>query len=140
MVRSIGADHVIDYTKEDFTKNGLLYDLILAASGGYRSIFDYRRVLSPKGIYVSTGGSMAQVIQGMSLGPLISMAGSRKLTFLSLRLNQEDLVFVKALLEVGQLKPVIDRRYPLGEVVEALQYYQEGHAQGKVVITVKHDD
>jgi NADPH:quinone reductase-like Zn-dependent oxidoreductase len=139
MVSSLGADHVIDYTKEDFTKSGQLYDLILAASGGYRSIFDYKRALSPRGIYVSTGGSMAQVYQGM-LGPLISMTGSKKLTFLILRLNQKDLVFMKELLEAGKVKPVIDRSYPLNEVAEAFRYYGEGHAQGKVIITVEHSD
>jgi len=135
MLSSLGADHVIDYTKEDFVKSGQLYDLILAASRGYRSIFDYRRALSSRGIYVSTGGSMAQVYQGM-LGPLISIIGSKKLTFLMLRLNQEDLVFMKELLEAGKIKPVIDRSYPLSEVTEAFRYYLEGHARGKVVLTV----
>ena len=139
LVRSLGADHVIDYTKEDFTTSGQRYDLILAASGGYRSIFDYKRALTPKGTYVCTGGSMSQVYQSF-LGPLISMTGGKKLTYLVLRLNQEDLVFVKELLEAGKVKPVIDRRYPLSEVAEALRYYGEGHAKGKVVITVEHDD
>ncbi len=136
MVSSLGADHVIDYTKEDFAKSGQLYDLILAASGGYRSILDYKRALSPRGIYVSTGGSMNQVYQGI-LGPLISMTGTKKLTFLMLRLNQEDLVFIKELIETGKIKPVIDRSYPLNEVAEALRYYGEGHARGKVVITLR---
>ena len=139
MVRSIGADHVIDYTQEDFTKSGKHYDLILATAG-YRSIFDYKRALSPKGIYVSTGGSMTQVFQAMLLGPFISMTGSKKMGGLVLRLNQKDLVIVKELLEAGKVKPVIDRRYPLSEVPEALRYYEGRHARGKVVITVEHNN
>ncbi|MHC4085464.1 MAG: NAD(P)-dependent alcohol dehydrogenase [Planctomycetota bacterium] len=139
MVRSIGADQVIDYTQEDFTKNGQRYDLILAAAG-YRSLFDYKRALSPKGIYVVTGGSMAQIFQPMLLGPWISMTGSKKMVNLSVRPNQEDLVFMKELIEADKVKPVIDRRYTLSEVAEALRYYGEGHARGKVVITLEHND
>jgi NADPH:quinone reductase-like Zn-dependent oxidoreductase len=135
MVCLIGADHVIDYTKEDFTKNGQRYDLIVATAG-YRSIFDYKRALSPKGIYVATGGSLAQVFQAMLLGPVISMTGRNKMGNLLARPNQKDLVFMKDLLEAGKVKPVIDRRYTLSEVAEALRYYGEGHARGKVVITV----
>ena len=137
MVRSIGADHVIDYTKEDFTKNGQRYDLIVATAG-YRSIFDYKRALSPKGIYVSTGGSLAQTFQALLLGPFISMTGSKKLGTMLVKPNQ-GLEFLKELLEAGKVKPVIDRRYPLSEVAEALRYYGEGHARGKVVITVEHN-
>jgi NADPH:quinone reductase-like Zn-dependent oxidoreductase len=135
LVRSIGADHVIDYTREDFTRSGRPYDLILAA-GGYRSILDYRRALSPQGIYVMAGGAMAQVYEAMLLGPFISMVGSKKMTNLAVSPNQGDLVFVKELIEAGEVRPVIDRRYPLSEVAEALRYYGEGHAQGKVVVTV----
>ncbi len=135
MVRSIGADQVIDYTREDFTQNGQRYDLILAANG-YHSISDYKRALSPEGTYVVTGGSMAQLFQAMLLGPWISMTGSKKMGSLSMRINQEDLVFMKELLEAGKVKPVIDRRYKLSEVAEALRYLEEGHARGKVVITV----
>ena len=135
MVRSIGADHVIDYTNEDFTKNGQRYDLILAANG-YHPISDYKRALSPKGTYVTTGGSMAQLFQAMILGPWISMTGSKKMCNLLSKPNQEDLVFMKELLEAGKVKPVIDRRYKLREAVEALRYLEEGHASGKVVITV----
>jgi NADPH:quinone reductase-like Zn-dependent oxidoreductase len=139
MVRSIGADHVIDYTKEDFAKNEGLYDLILATAG-YRSIYDYKRALSPEGLYVMAGGSMKQIFQAMLLGPFISMTGSRKLTNISHRTSQDDLVFMKELLEAGKVKPVIDRRYSLGEVPEALRYYDGGHARGKVVITVEQDN
>jgi NADPH:quinone reductase-like Zn-dependent oxidoreductase len=138
LVRSIGADQVIDYTREDFTTSGQRYDLILAA-GGYRSIFDYRRALSPKGTYVMVGGAMAQVYEAMILGPFISMTGSKKMVNLAAMPNQEDLVFVKGLLEAGKVVPVIDRRYPLSEVAQALRYYGEGHSQGKVVIAVEQE-
>jgi NADPH:quinone reductase-like Zn-dependent oxidoreductase len=133
MVRSIGADHVIDYTKEDFTRSGQHYDLILATAG-HRSLFDYKRALSPGGIYVAT--NLAQIFPAMLLGPWISMTGSKKLTFLSHKPNQEGLVHMKELLETGKVTPVIDRRYPLSEIAEALQYYGEGHTRGKVVITM----
>jgi NADPH:quinone reductase-like Zn-dependent oxidoreductase len=136
MVRSIGADHVIDYTREDFAQSEQRYDLILA-TGGYRSIFDYRRALRPEGTYVMVGGAMAQVYQAMLLGSFISMAGSKKMVNLAAMPDQEDLVFVKELIEAGKVVPVIDRRYPLNEVAEALRYYGEGHSQGKVVITVE---
>jgi len=139
MVRSIGADQVIDYTQEDFTKSGQRYDLILATAG-YRSIFDYQRALSPRGTYVCTGGSMAQIFQALLLGPFISMTGSRKMGGMMLNINQEDLVFMKELLEAGKVVPVIDRRYPLSEVAEALRYYEERHSRGKVVITVEHNN
>jgi NADPH:quinone reductase-like Zn-dependent oxidoreductase len=137
LARSMGADQVIDYTKEDFTQNEQRYDLILAANG-YHSLSDYKRALSPKGIYVMTGGSMAQIFQAMLLGPWISMTGSKKMGALSAEPNQKDLVFMKELLEAGKVVPVIDRRYPLSKVAEALRYLGEGHAQGKVVITVEH--
>jgi len=133
--RSIGADQVIDYTQDDFTKSGQRYDLILAANG-YHSIWDYKRALSPKGIYVMVGGSMAQMYQAMFLGPLISKTGSKKMGFLLQKSNQEDLVFMRELLEAGKVVSVIDRRYPLSEVPEALRYLEEGHARGKVVITL----
>jgi 2-desacetyl-2-hydroxyethyl bacteriochlorophyllide A dehydrogenase len=139
MVRSIGADQVIDYTQEDFTKNGEHYDLILDAAA-YRSIFDYERVLSPKGIYVMVGGSMAALFQAILLGPWISMTGNKKMRFLSSKPNKKDLVFLRELLEAGKVKPVIDRRYPLSEVAEALRYLEEGHARGKVVIALGHSD
>ena len=138
MVRSIGADHVIDYTQEDFTKSGQRYDLIIAANG-YHPILDYRRALSPNGICVTTGGSMAQIVQGLLLGPLISMIGSKKMVSLMAKPNNMDLVFVKQLLEAGKAVPVIDRRYPLSEVPEAIRYVEEGHAKGKVVITLEHN-
>ena len=138
-VRSIGADHVIDYTEEDFTKSGQLYDLILAVSG-YHSIFEYKRALSPKGVYVTIGGSLAQMFQAILLGPLIAITGSKKMGFLQYKPNEKDLVFIKELLEAGKVVPVIDRRYPLSEVAEAIRYLEERHARGKVVITVEQSN
>jgi len=136
MLRSIGSDHVIDYTQEDFTKNGQHYDLILDVVV-HRSIFDYKRVLSPKGIVVMVGGSMTRVFLNMLLGPLISMTGSKKIGMVMWKPNKkEDLVYLKELFEAGKVVPVIDRRYPLSEVPEALRYLEEGHARGKVVITM----
>src|SRR6266542_7091824 len=137
MARSIGADQVIDYTQEDFTQNGQRYDLILAANG-YHSISDYKRALSPKGIYVTTGGSGAQLFQAMLQGPWISMTGSKTMGNMLVKPNKNDLVFMKELLEAGKVVPVIDRTYPLSAVPEALRYLEEGHARGKVVITVEH--
>jgi NADPH:quinone reductase-like Zn-dependent oxidoreductase len=138
IIHSIGADHVIDYTQEDFAKNGKHYDLILDVVT-YRSIFDYRRVLNPKGIYVMLGGgSWAQVFQTMLLGPLISMIGTKKMGVLLLKPNR-GLDYIRELFETGKLVSVIDRRYPLSEVPEALRYFREGHVKGKVVITVEQN-
>ena len=134
-MRSLGADHVIDYTRQDFTKNGQHYNLILAANG-YHPILDYKRALGPEGTYVMTGGSGAQMFQSMTLGPILSMTGSKKLGNLSMKANKGDLIFMKGLLEAGEVTPVIDRTYPLAEVPEAMRYLEEGHARGKVVITV----
>jgi NADPH:quinone reductase-like Zn-dependent oxidoreductase len=140
MVRSIGADHVIDYTKEDFTQNGQLYDLIIGVNG-YRSLSDYKRALSPKGTYVCTGGTLAQLFTSMLLGPLMSKKGGKQLRSLgTVQQSQKDLVVVKELLEASKVVPVIDRRYTLSEVPEAFRYFGEGHAKGKVVISVEHNN
>jgi NADPH:quinone reductase-like Zn-dependent oxidoreductase len=133
--RSLGAEHLIDYTQEDFTKSRQLYDLILAANG-YHSIFDYRGALKPNGIYVVAGGTLAQLMQGMLLGRMLSKTGGQRLGVLSAKVSQTDLNYVKELIEAGKVKPVIDRRYILKEAPEALRYLGEGHARGKVVITV----
>jgi len=138
VARSIGADHVIDYTQEDFTKNGQRYDVIVAVNG-YHSIFDYRRALKPNGIYVVLGGSMGQIFQGM-LGPLLWRFAHKTIRGVFTNLNQKDLVFLKELLETGKVVPVIDRRYPLSEVAGAVRYMIEGHPRGKVVITVERTD
>ncbi len=135
-IRSIGADHVLDYTREDFTRSGQQYDLILAVNGS-RSIFDYRRALKPGGICVVAGGSIGSVLQAMILGPLVSKIGSRKIGFMGIsKANQKDLIFLKELLEAGKIVPVIDRRYPLSETAQAIRYLAEGHARGKVVISI----
>jgi NADPH:quinone reductase-like Zn-dependent oxidoreductase len=134
--RSLGADHVIDYTREDFTQSGRQYDLILAANG-YHSLSAYKRALTPGGVYVMAGGTSAQIFGAMLLGPWMSKSGGKKMGGVSAKPNQEDLNFVKGLLEAGKIVPVIDRRYPFSETAEALRYLGEGHARGKVVITVK---
>jgi len=140
MVRSIGADKVIDYTQEDFTKSGQCYDLILDVASN-RSILAYKRALSPKGIYVTAGGHLAALLQTVFLGPIISMIGSKKMGILVWKqMKKEDLDFLTELFEAGKVAPVIDRRFPLSEVAEALRYLEEGHAQGKVVITMEHNN
>jgi NADPH:quinone reductase-like Zn-dependent oxidoreductase len=139
MARSIGADHVIDYTKEDFTRSGQQYDLILAANG-YHPISDYKRALSPVGIYVCTGGSLTQIFQSILLGSIMSNTGGKKLGNSYKKPNKDDLIFMSELLEAGKVVPVIDRRYPLSEVPEALRYLGEVHARGKVVITMGHNN
>lgn len=135
LARSLGADHVIDYTRDDFTRNGQRYDLILAING-YHPISAYRRALRPGGSYVMAGGSTAQGFQALLLGPWMSIVGGNKLGALETKPNRDDLGFVKGLLETGTVTPVIDRTYSLGEVPEAIRYLEEGHARGKVVITV----
>ena len=141
---SIGADHVIDYTQEDFTRKGQQYDLILGVNG-YHPLFAYRRALRPTGVYVMVGASKTHIyqalLQALLLGPVISRTGRQKMGFMGIaKINQQDLVFVKELLEAGKVVPVIERSYPLGETAEALRYLEEGHARGKVVITVGQND
>ncbi|MDM5326649.1 NAD(P)-dependent alcohol dehydrogenase [Neobacillus sp. CF12] len=132
---SLGADHSIDYTKEKFADNNQTYDLILGVNG-HQPISDYKRTLKPNGIFVHVGGSSAQMFQAMTLGPWISKTSSKKVGSFLQRANQNDLVFMKELLETGKVKPVIDRQYKLSEVPEAFRYFEKGHAQGKVVITM----
>lgn len=132
---SLGADHSIDYTKEKFTDNNQTYDLILGVNG-HQPISDYKRALNPNGRFVHVGGSSAQMFQAMTLGSWISKTSSKKMGSFLQRANQNDLVFMKELLETGKVKPVIDRQYKLSEVSEAFRYFEEGHAQGKVVITM----
>lgn len=134
-MRSIGADHVIDYTQEDFSQNGQHYDLILAANGDV-SISDYRRALTPTGTYVMSGGSNKQLMQAMLQGTWISKTSSQKMTNLMAKPNRQDLTFLSELLESGKVVPVIDRCYPLTEGIEAIRYLEGGHARGKVVISV----
>lgn len=134
-MRRIGADHVIDYTRQDFTRDGLRYDLILDLVGR-RSLFDHRRALAPGGTYVMAGGSTARIAQAGLLGPLISISRSTKMGILAMRPNREDLSFVaNELIGTGAVEPVIDRRYGLSELPEALRYLEAGRAKGKLVIT-----
>ncbi|MGB4869751.1 MAG: NAD(P)-dependent alcohol dehydrogenase [Candidatus Promineifilaceae bacterium] len=135
MARSIGADHTIDYTKEDFTRNGQQYDLILAVNG-YHPISEYLHALSPEGIYVVAGGSMFQLFQAALQGRKTSKTTRQKTYVVSLVQNQKDLVFMQNLLESGKVVPVIDGCYPLSKAAEALWYFEKEHAQGKVIITV----
>jgi NADPH:quinone reductase-like Zn-dependent oxidoreductase len=134
-MRTIGADHVVDYTQVDFTRNGQRYDLILGVNA-HHSISDYRRALSPHGIYVAVGGGPARILEALLLGSFLSQLGRKKMTFFIAKINQKDLLFLRDLLETGKVVPVIDRRYPLSDAAEALRYLAEGHAQGKVVLAV----
>ena len=138
MVSSLGTDRVIDYTQEDFTENGHRYDLILDNVGN-RSIFDLKRALNQKGICVIIGFSPAIMFQTLFLGPLISMTGSKKIGLMSAKITGKDLVVLKELFEAGKVKSIIDRRYKLSEVPEAIRYLEEGHAKGKVVIILEHE-
>jgi NADPH:quinone reductase-like Zn-dependent oxidoreductase len=135
ILQSLGADDVIDYSKEDFTKKTKTFDLIVGVNG-HHSISDYKRLLNPNGTFVHVGGSGSQMFQAMALGPWISLTEKKKVgTFLQ-RANQKDLILMKELIEDGKVKPVIDRCYKLDEVNEAFSYFAEGHAQGKVVLSV----
>jgi NADPH:quinone reductase-like Zn-dependent oxidoreductase len=136
MALSLGAEHVIDYTKEDFTRNGQRYDLILAVNG-YHPISAYKRALTPNGIYVMAGGSMAQIFQAMLLGPMMSTARGKKMRGVTARLSQTDMALLKELLEAGKVVPVIDGCYPLSETAEAFRYFEKVHTRGKVIITME---
>ena len=133
--RSLGAAHVIDYTREDFTKSGKQYDMILAANG-YHPLADYKRALTPKGIYVMAGGTFRQIFGAMLFGPRMSKPDGRTLGGVSAKQSQADLETLKELIETGKIKPVIDKRFPLNQAAEALRYLGTGHARAKVVITV----
>jgi NADPH:quinone reductase-like Zn-dependent oxidoreductase len=140
MVRSIGADHVIDYTKEDFTKGGQLYDLIIDNVGSH-PLLDYKRVLQPKGIFVIVGGPN----EGSWIGPmttpikakLLSPFVSQEFVFFLANLSPEDLTILRDLMQTGKVTPVIDRTYKLSEAPEAIAYLEAGHARGKVVVVIE---
>jgi NADPH:quinone reductase-like Zn-dependent oxidoreductase len=139
LVRSIGADQIVDYTQEDFTQIGQRYDLMLDLVGN-RSVSEYRRALKPKGVYLASFGQpdhrwlgpLAQVLRTLVMSRFVS----QKMTLFVQKPNQKDLIVLQQLLEAGKVTPVIDRAYPLSETAEAFRYLEEGHAQGKVVITV----
>jgi NADPH:quinone reductase-like Zn-dependent oxidoreductase len=134
-LRSLGADHVIDYAHEDFTRNGRQYDLILDVVAD-RSVFAYARALKPGGRYYAAGGSVATFLQILLLGPWLRKTRNRNLRVLVVRRNRKDLVYMTELCQTGKLVPAIDRSYPLSEAPEALRQLGEGHTKGKVVITV----
>ncbi len=137
--RSIGADHVVDYTKEDFTRNGRSYDLICDIAGN-RSVSDYKRALKPGGtclVVGISGNSLFGLAKLTILGKLGSMRGNKTVKFMGIaKINQEDLAFMAELLAAGKVKPVIEKRYSLSEVGQALQYIGGKHTRGKVVIAV----
>jgi len=134
LVRSLGADHEIDYSREDFTKSGIRYDLIVAVNG-YHPLFAYKRALEAKGTYVMVGGTFPQIFKSLIFGPVMS-AGSRKFCSLAAKGNAKDLAFILDLVKEGKINPVIDRRYPLQQAGEAFLYIEKGHAGGKVVINI----
>jgi len=134
LLRSIGFDHVIDYMREDFTKNGQHYDLILDVKTN-RSVFDYMRALSSHGIYVTVGGSTSRLLQALLLGPWISLFSTKSVHVVFLKVNK-DLAYMNELYEAGKVKPVIDGPYKLSEVPEAMRNFVEGKHKGKVVITL----
>lgn len=135
MMRSIGADYVIDYTNEDYTQNGQRYDLILDLVA-YRSIFDNKRVLSTNGIYVMVGGSVSSLFQTLIFGSLISKIENKSMGVLTHKQNRKDLDVMLTLFRTGKVMSVIDKCYPLNKTSDALRYLGEGHAKGKVVITL----
>lgn len=136
--RALGADLVIDYAKEDFTARGVQYDAILAANG-YHPLRHYQRALAPTGVYVMVGGSNGQLFEAMVMGPLRSRRNGQKLGGLMATSSPEDLRALAQMIEAGNVRPVIDRRYPLHATADAVRYVEEGHARGKVVITVRPD-
>lgn len=138
LVRSLGADHVMDYTTDDFTKSDRKYDLILAVNGGY-PLFAYKRVLAANGICIIVGGKLSQLFKTMLFGPLMS-AGSRKIRILSVKPSAKDLAYLVGLVEKGHLKPVIERRYQLSETAQALRELAKGHARGKTIITIAGEE
>jgi len=138
LVRSIGAEHVIDYTEEDFTRDGQRYDVIVDAVGN-RSASDYKRALGPGGICTIVGyTNVGRLFRHILLGPLSSLIGSRRIGLMgTVKPNAADLEFMRERLAAGDVVPVIDRSYPLNELPEAIGYLEEGHARGKVVIAVR---
>ncbi len=136
IMRSLGFDQVIDYTQEDFTKKGQRYYLILDTKTN-RSIFEYTRVLSPNGIYVTVGGATARLFQAFFLGPIVRMFSKKNVRVVALKPNK-DLDYMNELFEAGKVKPVIDGPYKLSEAPKAIRHFGEGSHKGKIVITLEH--
>ena len=132
--KTLGADFVIDYTTEDFSKSDKSYNLILGINGNY-PLLSYRKCLAPNSIYVMVGGSLSQISKSLLFGWLLSF-GSKKMRSVSAKPNREDLEFLGTLLENGKIKPIIDRRYPLDKTSDAMNYISQGHSTGKVVINI----
>ncbi len=131
---TLGADFVIEYTTDDFSKSDKYYNLILGINGNY-PLLAYRRRLAPDGIYVMVGGSLSQIFNSLLFGWLLSF-GSKKMRSLAAKPNRKDLEFLGSLLENGRIRPVIDRKYPLDKTSEAMNYISQGHSTGKVVISI----
>ncbi|MDQ3929534.1 MAG: NAD(P)-dependent alcohol dehydrogenase, partial [Chloroflexota bacterium] len=139
MARSIGADHVIDYTKEDFTRNGKQYDLIIDIAANH-SVPAYMRALTPNGTCVITGFStLRHLFASALLGSIASRTGSKKFVHFIAKLSRKDMLLLKELLEEGKIVPVIDGTYPLSELPRAMRYFGVEHARGKVIISVDHN-
>jgi NADPH:quinone reductase-like Zn-dependent oxidoreductase len=136
MARKLGADHVIDYTKQDFTQNGRQYDLIFAVNG-YHPISAYQKALTPKGRYVMVGGTVKQMFEALFRGSSMSKKDGQQLGALTLKPNPKDMPLLKELLETRKVVPVIDKRFPFSQAPDAFRYFGVGHAQGKVVITME---
>jgi NADPH:quinone reductase-like Zn-dependent oxidoreductase len=132
LVQSIGADHIIDYTREDFVEKSPGFDLIISTVG-YRPIKDFKKALNPKGIYIATGGTMSQIFQAMMLGPFLSERDGKRLGSMVVKPNK-DLDFLTGLMESGEVKPIIEKTFPLVDIVNALKHYDTGHASGKIII------
>ncbi|MBD8069894.1 NAD(P)-dependent alcohol dehydrogenase [Bacillus sp. PS06] len=135
LVKSLGADRVIDYQKEDFVNDGEAFDVIFGVNGA-QSIFTYKRKLKKNGVFIHVGGETSQFYQILFMGPLVSIFGKKKFITFMQKANQRDLEFMKSLIEEGKVKTVVDRSYSLNEIPEAMRYFEEGHAQGKVIITM----
>jgi NADPH:quinone reductase-like Zn-dependent oxidoreductase len=134
MIHSIGADHVIDYTKEDFTKSRQLFDLIFDLHVSH-SISEYKCALVPNGAYIACDFNPTSIF----LGPMISLFGNKKVKSYMAKLNTNDLRYIKELIETGKIKPIIDRCYSLNQIAEAINYYEEKHTKGKIVINIDQD-
>ena len=137
-MKAIGFDYIVDYKKEDFTRNGQRYDLILDTKTN-RSTFAYARSLKPDGSYVTVGGSLMRLLQALCLSPLISLVSKKNIRIVALKPNK-DLSYVNGLFEANKIKCIIDGPYPLREVPEIIQYFGEGKHTGKVVITLEHNN
>lgn len=136
MIKSLGADYIIDYTKDDFVKNNKKYDLILSTAG-YRSIFDYKKALKPNGRYITTGGKMKQIFQALLLGPFLSSKKGKKFSSFLVKPNK-DLDIIKDYIEEGKIIPIIDRTFNLNDISKAMEYYSRGHSKGRVILIITH--